>query len=144
MKILSGVDQVEFTFGPIPRKIFSDCNAVLDPSEFSLEELVTELLRMRYKLVEAHRFRATPALTGTVQFLFRLASAGDRSISNAKRICLMLRGVMGESWRVQMARMPLSRDDVPSGHTVLRIHLMPMPEDRICEQREQAYACERG
>lgn len=144
MSILSTVDQVEFTFGPVPLQIFSERNALLDPSDFSLEQLVPELLRMRYKLVEAHRFRATPALTGTVQFLFRLASAGDKSISNAKRICAILCGVLGESWSVQMARMPLDRDRVPSGRTVLRIHLMPKPEDRLCEQREQARACERG
>ena len=139
--------EVEFSFGPCERKVFSqpDLN-LLDSSEYSLEMLVDELKDRQYKLVEAHQYRATPALTGTVLFLFRSPDLASDNICTCDTplILALLRGNMGESWKVQMAYMPIERDGNPTEHQVLRIHLMPISESGNSVQREQVRSCESG
>lgn len=134
MLILKRAAEVRFTFGPVPLKIFSQNPDVpfLNPEDHSLEMLIDELRRRQYRLVEAQKYSATPALTGTVAFLFRSKEEAEADICtcDAGLILRLLRGNMGEPWTIQMAFLPIERDGSPTGREVLTIHLMPNPEDR--------------
>lgn len=111
-----------------------------------MEFLVDELRHRQYKLVEAQQYRATPALTGTVMFLFRSPDTAldDICTCDSSFIYPLLRGNMGEPWQIQMATMPVERDGSPTERTVLRIHLMPISETGNSVQREQVRSCEYG
>ena len=143
MEILKNADEIHITFGQVPLQIFSQPTMVrLEPDEYSLEMLIDELRRRGYKLVEAQQYRATPAITGTVSFRFRPPEEDEQDTCSCTEdvVFKMLRGNMGESWKIRMGTIPAVGEGTPT-RTILRIHLMPISEDGM-SAREQDRSCE--
>ncbi|MBU0750311.1 hypothetical protein KKH15_02220 [Patescibacteria group bacterium] len=145
MKILEIPAEVIFSFGPEPLLLFETLS-VLDPTRYSFEFLVDELKHRQFKLVEARKYSATPALTGTVLFRFQSPDIPSEDVCQCDTNIIfgLLRGNMGEPWRIQLAYLPLTGDEDPTGRKVLRIHLMPILENQESVQREQVRSCEYG
>jgi len=146
VQILNTPAEVVFTFGTEPLLIFETLPDHLDPTQYSLEVLVDQLKDRGYKLVEARKYSATPALTGTVLFRFQSPDipGPDTCQCDTRIIFGLLRGNMGEPWRIQMAYLPMTGDADPPGHSVLRIHLMPITETGDSVQRERVLSREYG